>query len=622
MSTWNDGITSIYKKQRLYHYFYLTNPPSDEKTKEYLHYIQTQNAIQKEINSALNIFTDKNTNLDFFIKSLEKKQKDSLKKETELFSKFNNGKVKYTSLTYINRIKFWTNYFLFPNSTEKEKWDKTDCFSYLIRSEEFFEKVKSTETNLFSRSKLLQQEHLSNKISLKMLDELEQNFKEYCENITQEEMSIEIKEILVDTISIFFSKKRTILKNRKNKEFLATTFSTDLKNTIKNTLKVYNLKNNKIELKNSQGQVFLRVVLDENQISNAFTANQDRKALKEALKSNDEVSKKQAIEEIKKTIIEVFQITTSKMSKDSNIKELNLKGVGVITFEAEEKKDFFKKALLYIKSGFRGFLRNLGNEAIKNTFLGINSNAWVSGMIGELASAIDFNKRKLKGEKISMTGSAYGEIDGSSFGGSVNDLIIRNKAMTYGVNIKNYVTKDTEITLYDSKNKRMSIYSPYMQKYFKTDEISLIRWALLNQSFLQEKASKKKTFSKELLKTLAWNNISSFLRVEDKTDNSLSNLFFQINNIIYPTSYIYNILIKQIKTTNFFKDFFQIKMEKTTSLTYKYKNREEAIKKNKTVELYKENFLIDNILKKFDKPNMYIQTKGLKVNLVNLGLLK
>jgi hypothetical protein len=67
-----------------------------------------------------------------------------------------------------------------------------------------------------------------------------------------------------------------------------------------------------------------------------------------------------------------------------------------------------------------------------------------------------------------------------------------------------------------------------------------MRWAIENQGFLQNQF---RNFNAEkILKDFTLQNIASFLRIQDSPNSSFKNYFFQLNNIIFPTSVIYELV--------------------------------------------------------------------------------
>lgn len=113
-----------------------------------------------------------------------------------------------------------------------------------------------------------------------------------------------------------------------------------------------------------------------------------------------------------------------------------------------------------VENNFKKFLSN--SSDIVRTFKVANSNAYISGLLGELSAALAFNGQ--------MTGNLYSEIKGVNYGQSATDILVQgnkdnpeNKnTIAYGVNVKHYITNDNSITLYKT-NDFLDLSSPYIK---------------------------------------------------------------------------------------------------------------------------------------------------------------
>jgi hypothetical protein len=94
---------------------------------------------------------------------LNKKKDESEKDEESLLE--TEDKNKYKGYNASEKVKFWTKYFLNieDKNSIKEANERT-CFSILIRSVEFYNELAGEMSEIFSRSRLLEQNNLASNI--------------------------------------------------------------------------------------------------------------------------------------------------------------------------------------------------------------------------------------------------------------------------------------------------------------------------------------------------------------------------------------------------------------------------------------------------------------------------
>lgn len=626
---WKDGIKGIAKQTYFYRYFKLLNPPKDPTLLDY--YYQTIGFIDKEINSIVKIINkdiDIKTRIQEFEERFKEEREASLKKEAALYKQLT--KKKYPDKEE-ERIQEWTRFFKGTDEKNIKKWSDKYCFFTLISSKEFYDAVKATEKEIFTRSLLLSmsQKKLGTSIDKKMILQIDQEFKNALyKNKKLDDFTKILIEEAFNTIAtktfgsnIFNKTKKKGTQGRNSIE--AVTFSKNLRDEIRYSFEKNNIKipNGKIELTNDNNKVFLRVVADELR-ENAFSKNQVRETILQQLDSSDEKIRQEGLDAIIKAIKDSLMIGVQKIKNTPSLnlmiskEKLDLSG-------NPRKEQFFKHVEHYInnKNGLEKFIRSQQEKTIKYTFVAIKSNEFVSGLLGELSSALTFQKDKMS---VEMTGGAFGEIQGSNFGASVNDLTISKGSKTFGINVKHYVTSEDTIALYNSQKHSLDLNSDYLKKYYKDEEIQIMRWAVENQSFIQDHSYQQKNFAKNVAYHYSWEEIPAFLRIQDKTENTVTNLFFQLNNRIYPTSYIYTKIIENLKTLILKqggkdKAFFSISyssLQKPDNLLYK--DRDEALNNYEDTSSYNNIHRISST----QRGTLKIKTNGLKINLLKFHLFK
>lgn len=626
--SWSEGITSMSKQQRRYRYFDLVDPPEDMGKEDYE---TTQYIIAKEIQSIKQeINKSKNDRMEMIKKDLLEKKTDSLSSEAILYKSL-KGKGEYSDLTSKQKITFWTDYYILPhNKEDKNKWTEKDCFALLIRSTLCYMIAKSESQEIFSRTKLLDKE-LPSTINNKLLNDIMKQLTQSIGNLTIKQTEEIILQIQTDLTNIFqkgsaVSRAKKVVS--KGGAYGAATFSKNLREELreyidKNKLwSVFGDEPGVFKLTNNNDTVFLQV-LDSQKRENIFSKYQDASKIEKLLQGNEK-EQQQGLSRLSLAVQLSFLDIISQMKKESIPLTLDLKMFGKINLNTQQEAEmFFNKAREYVKKDLMIFLKQKqGKDIIIKTFKATRSNAFVSGLLGELAAAIQFSKQNIA----KMTGNVYGEIAGSSFGGSVNDITTSQNGINYGVNIKHYITKDDNITLYNSQKNELGINSSYLSKYYTEEEIVTMRWAIENQAFLTQRYGDK-NFAKDVAYYYSWKEIPTFLRIEDYTENSVKNLFFQLNNVIYPTSIIYDAIIEQLETGLLNKianknaehnPFFSISQSVKNIVPIMYDTRNDALFANPIESIYEKNYFIDGKVK---NGNLKIKTNGLNINLERLNLL-
>lgn len=347
----------------------------------------------------------------------------------------------------------------------------------------------------------------------------------------------------------------------------------------------------------------------------------------------------------KQLIVAVFGVFEKKI-KEMNQPKLNLLNLGefdINNFISKcyiinkttpyfiSQKDFYNKARYFTKLAKDAiqifFGKGHGISSLWKSFKVANSNAFLSGLFGEISALGDINRIFKRygfmtgayssmlgyGDTAHMAGQAVNDIRNTYQTGEV-DKKGRKKGKSIGANVKHYIGAKDTLVLYPSKNNDgLSIYSSGMDKYLSKEDSNILRFITSNSGYFDSKK-----IIERIGITIAGLHLSQFYRAVDFTTGSALNVFYELNNVIYPLTYIYQTVINELEKAK--KDInmslLDIKLiGKKENKPPMYENVGEAREKWK-----------DNdwriATRKGRELDMKIKTNGLKVNLVNLNLFK
>lgn len=195
---------------------------------------------------------------------------------------------------------------------------------------------------------------------------------------------------------------------------------------------------------------------------------------------------------------------------------------------------------------------NNDNKTVTNiqTLIQYN-NQGVSGLLGEIRGAImatyGFNIRDIKilGSELSPSGQRAVDVGSENNG--------------FGLQIKNYIFSTNNISLYETAISLNE--NKFLNRYLNKDFVRNLQ-ILLKETFLNKNNDSIIKDSSELLKQHLLFNISNFLRISQQDiEGKTYNLFFLINDLYYPASYIlrlFNIKYSQNKDQGIIQEPFLI----------------------------------------------------------------
>lgn len=627
-----------------------------------------------------------NNQIDSLYYYLENQRQEAIRKEEEIYEKFVQPRLTEMGIQNIGYKNFVENtpvgekpYFSlansplnFSNMTTIELWtraamnqlipftDKTYrnlsenkknelAFYSFIKSKELYEALKMDERlSFFSRHYALGKdyaEEIEDKVNLESLEILDRALREHFEDEIKNDNLLGqlIDKAVFDTYTTVVGVKggKTIRKIKENK---INTSAEQASRTIRNKLGKYlaemvkknkeiDEKFTKVELSNEKDQVFFLVyadgfkpktVLYQEKINYFINSMHMTEAeFKELMQNPTKENAKLALEFIQ----HMFSVILEKIQDvNTTNNSLNLLGLGKLNLP-ENEKAFKSRAITYGKNLFS---ENKTLQIIKSkkmisamwkSFDASNNNTFISGLLGEIGAlnvGHIFENSDIKGL---ITGATYG--NKNSFGQSVNDLQFRGKDSKYniGVNVKHYVdSSGNTMTLYPEGS--ISSSNDIISKYLEPEEKEILRFISANSGLF-----KKGTLEKEGY-LIAYNHVPEFYRLQDRTRGSLTNVFFELNNVIYPLSYIYDNALAQLEelaenikhARNKISalrggKLFDVEVKNYKENLYQYHDVHEAFE-----QWEDDDFRLSTRKFPSGETTINIKTKGLKINLMSLKL--
>jgi hypothetical protein len=215
------------------------------------------------------------------------------------------------------------------------------------------------------------------------------------------------------------------------------------------------------------------------------------------------------------------------LNSKNGIKELKLRGLGTVAIDEKFIDNCYaelgEKCRTEADQSIRKTIKKLVGDDVAS-LKPANSNAFVSGFLGELGTAYPLKNY----DTTRLTGSLYEQIRGETFGASVNDLTLAINGTKMGINVKHYMkaSSDKSIKIYNS-SEGLSTTSKYMNKYFTNEEIQLITYITANADFLLSKNDISLATLENKIREISLREIGTFLRVyTQEGENTVDNYFF------------------------------------------------------------------------------------------------
>lgn len=317
--------------------------------------------------------------------------------------------------------------------------------------------------------------------------------------------------------------------------------------------------------------IFYSFTIDNN--TNEISANSFLKiAITSVSKNNNNLKQAGGLSNLKNQFNENILLEKSNIEK---IKEGYCKKFCELIYEKlsddKDTKNIENSDKYPPKEDFEEFIRRVITRNIKNNnsnsiFRVINNdnktvtniqtliqynNQGVSGLLGEIRGAImatygfNIGDIKILGSELSPSGQRAVDVGSENNG--------------FGLQIKNYIFSTNNIPLYETAISLNE--NKFLNRYLNKDFVCNLQ-TLLKETFLNKKNDSIIKDSSELLKQHLLFNISNFLRISQQDiEGKTYNLFFLINDLYYPASYIlrlFNIKYSQNKDQEIIQDPFLI----------------------------------------------------------------
>lgn len=479
---------------------------------------------------------------------------DNLKtKEKELVDKMiGKDKVSYDSLNYKGKTYFWTNLINFGkiktdgliNGVIEDSYSLPPkyCFRIIASSQEFSNKMRMIRgKSEISRSKFNSTETDKKKIEQEMMDA----FKGINENT-----AIQNNKILKEITSSFYNQMGKNLSGKRNVGKQIKKIFTELNEKDIDYDKYHDeLRNKLIEIAN-ENDIKDTIYVTHKGGSSPYITISTKIVSNGAVydKKDKNTSLKDAFYQAIPDVIQAL--------KNEETKRFYLGGIGIV--ELLDTEEFFEKFYSNAIKFYKSNVKSIVNSLIIPEKIDYDSG--IVGLIGEFIGKIGFRS---VGE-IKHTGATQDivKVNNSKelqLGESFQDLLITNIG---GINIKHYISKKANsITLYKPKedDKGFNITSKYSYKYYSEKIASILRFLDLNFNIFTNEF--KGTITKDNLENIYQNisilNLDSFIRgTAGFTEEQ--NILYQLNNIVVPTSVIYEKIIDLTDNINNFNNLFQI----------------------------------------------------------------
>lgn len=245
-----------------------------------------------------------------------------------------------------------------------------------------------------------------------------------------------------------------------------------------------------------------------------------------------EVKKRYKSEDILNTFTRIILETLQSLSKDqlnnSEWSSISESIKSVLLYDSNAWKDIGQ----YLKYSMDGALDAPDSKNWEVFSSSMWSKPQVSGLMGEIAGLILLNGAEIKVEYLAI---ALDDLKKQKH----MDLRVISEGQYFGIQIKNYSSRKTNITLYEETE--FNLNSPESYKYFDDNFMYCLNYLFINTDILNRlgvKIPDLNTFSSILMA-----NVRSFLRIESLSDKEFTNEtgqnnFFIINGKVISTSSI------------------------------------------------------------------------------------
>lgn len=660
---WNRALNDLRYGAPRWKYFALINPPDEEGSdislpdrRAWVSYEEVQEGIKNFANSIEQggfLGSQARYMASYMKEILTKLQEKAIRAETAFFNLVKTNKniitdlsgvnystlvnnsesiagrgIKVTEIGYNNSIDFWTRVF-YNQLNDNAPISQKDAFAIIVTSKEFYKsltKGMERKMSFFSQIGALkfknmdeQAKFVTDKIDYDALKILFEEYDKYLDNKmfttdgeVNDAIASELRQAMTKVMGNYFK-----INNNGQIDFEQKIFKTNLQlaTSVSKTIR----KNLEQELKNLKHKYGIEHTLSiklTDEKETWFYISSDYGAVN---KLYQDKNKNLEGQKLVKNIIQLIRENINNFNVNKDF--LDLKGFKVL-FDKISIEGITNTGLEGLKIGALNFIdsgtiyqflnRTYQRSEYWKSFNIQNSNQFLSGLLGELsANFLSENIFKTK-----MTGSLFSSMRGKAE--SINDLQMSiNQHHRKGINIKHYIiSSHGSIDLYrEDVNFDIFHDGDMAEKYLGARDTQLLRFIVENEGFFSGGDKKIKTLETRIVTS----HFPEFLRIHDYDRNSSYNLFFMINNVVYPTSYIYSCALAQIEQI---KNNEQTIDDLFSSVTTRGRRNQKEMYEDLTAAR-QEWTTKEHELRGFKSPtgrDLFVNIKGLKINLVNLTL--
>ena len=497
-----------------------------------------------------------------------------------------------------NKVRFWTNYFTYGIPTEDfinpserlATFTPEFCFKTVISSREFTLAIRSKQgqnalyRHIFAGNEMtVQQAEKEISKQLSHIDGESMLQKEILAEFQKNAISKEAREQMEMDFNFLY---RGIAEEFAKRGF--EELKKKFRNSVADLFQVY--ANNNMLTKDIVQKGTLSVTHGNNKEPFLVISLRQEGILAQEKKKKDQYN------DIVEMIINALSTTVSEIN---HMSRLDLMSIGYIDIEPNVQESFYKKAKEYCKSP-------VVKQAITDILAGkksIDEIAGITGLIGELIGILNFkNIAEMKSTgAIKDTGKLFNgqTID---LGESYADLMTKYG----GVNIKHYLSADRVLTLYEPKKESSGypILGKDIVKYIPLEQLAVMRFIDANYSYVHDYCGIDYSNNTLIQKyqNVALLNLDNFIRQSAVMEDSKDVAFYQLNNLIVPSSEIF----KMINEKGF-------NLDKLFKIIIEHIQYDEYIKSTEATD---KNHLLQNF---YTTKGSTIRFNGLKVNLGDLS---
>ena len=505
------------------------------------------------------------------VKPLIQKKVDECRRQEAAFLAgcLEDKNIDYGSIT--NKVRFWTNYFYYGIPTDKRinpsdkimNLNERFCFKTIISSEEFTSTLRSKQGQTeMSREGFIQSfgKQMTVEEAEKQMMTQMKTFDAKAQNELQKSIINSFKSSVKDEFKGRVEADLNEMYNTIAKEYAEKGYEEikkGFRNSTVNLFEQYAAEGLLTKKVVKSGQI--KVTNGKEGARPVMTLSLRYKGAFEQIKEKEKDKNKNTslIRIIVKSMIETVRLI-------NHLDELDLMALGRVRISRKVKKSFYDKAKNYCSSPE---VKN----ALENILQGkksLDPISGVTGVIGELIGILNFKNVS----DMIATGAINDKT--TDFRGKTIDLgeSFADIMTAYGgVNIKHYLSQKNILTLYEPKGDskgRYNILGTAILRYIPLKQLAEMRFIDANYRYIKEwcQIDDSESDLEDTYEGVSILNLDNFIRQSSVVEDMKDVAFYQLNNLIVPSSEIYRAL--ENVEFDYFKKLFDIQIDPLAYDTY------------------------------------------------------